>query len=144
MKVKRRNKQLITLVIAGLLSCSSMAEGIVASQTTLDFSTEQKFNQITIHITGPNGFNANYDLYDESQLDIDQLGNAADGNYTYKVQYTQNGKTEIINDPTTGRQGAKRNKGNIKTVTGFFNIRDHAFVTKEEAMSQSEPAYQEL
>ncbi|QBF81860.1 hypothetical protein EXU30_03465 [Shewanella maritima] len=141
-----RNKTTLR-VVAFALALSSFAansNGVVASKTVLDFAVESPFNQVSISITGPDGFSTQIDLYDDNlQLDIDALGTLASGNYSYKAQYISNGKIEIISDASTGRDGATRNKGLVQTKTGFFNVVDSEFVTVDEQNSVIEPKFQE-
>ncbi|QIR15125.1 hypothetical protein [Shewanella aestuarii] len=115
------------------------ASGIVSSSTVLDIETGSKFDQAEMLISGPGDFNQTITLYgDNTQIDIDDLGELPDGNYTYQIQYIQHGKTEYINDNKTGREGVPRNTGKIKTISGFFNVYESEFVTSDSIETESE------
>lgn len=129
----------ITLFLAVLLGIglpsTIAAKSIVASSSELDISahsSEKRFETATVTITGPNGFEKRLTLSDQNtELDLDQLGISKDGNYSYQIEYAQSGKVETINDPKTGRSGAKRNLGKVETKSGYFNVRDSEFVHEE-------------
>lgn len=131
MKIAKRLSKLVIL-IAGLIATTSFAANIVVSGSTLDIDTGNKFDEATITISGPDDFTFSHSFgLGETQVDIDTLGISAAGNYTYQIQYIQYGKTELVTDEATGRQGAKRNTGPINTASGFFNVNDNEFVTEE-------------
>lgn len=126
---------LIALCIASSLSFSSFslnAKQIVASGSQLEISalsTENTFDEAIVTITGPNGFVKQIKVdANNTELDIEQLGIVADGNYSYQVEYSQRGEIEIVNDRKNGREGATRHLGKVESKSGYFNVRDSEFV----------------
>ena len=120
---------LLTTTMA--LSFQANAESsLVVSGSKLDLEQfEQKFDRATLTLTGPNGYEKQIQFYSsEAEIDLDQLGLLKDGNYNYQIEYANDGATEVINDPKTGRHGAERNLGKTATKTGFFNVKDSEFV----------------
>ncbi|MDT3322209.1 hypothetical protein Q4Q52_21010 [Shewanella sp. SP1S2-4] len=100
---------------------------------------EQKFDEAIVTLSGPNSYNAQFNLPTGStQLRIEDLGGAESGYYSYQIQYIQQGKIELITDSKTGRQGSARNTGNIEVKSGYFNIRDNEFVTAEAIENDAE------
>ncbi|NKF50085.1 hypothetical protein G3R49_05815 [Shewanella sp. WXL01] len=142
--MKNKTTLRAAVLAMAISSFSASSQGVVVSKTVLDFAVDSPFDQVSITITGPNGFTTQVDLYnDDLQLDIDTLGTLSSGNYSYKAQYISNGKIEIISDASTGRDGATRNKGLVQTKTGFFNVVDSEFVTVDEQNPVIEPNFQE-
>ncbi|MDX1281588.1 hypothetical protein [Shewanella colwelliana] len=140
-------KKLFLTTLLGICTAPSLsfAAVIVASGSTLDIEAGRKFDEATITISGPNGFNTAYTLSsDETQIDIDTLNIQAPGNYSYQIQYIQHGKVEYISDAKTGRQGAARNTGLIETSSGYFNVRDNEFVTEEVSEIELETSLQQV
>ena len=122
---------LALLTTTMVLSFQANAESsLVVSGSKLDLEQlEQKFDRATLTVTGPNGYEKQMQFYSsEAEIDLDQLGLLKDGNYNYQIEYANDGGTEVINDPKTGRHGAERNLGKTVTKTGFFNVKDSEFV----------------
>ena len=126
---------LIALCLSTSLSLSSFAiaaKPIVASGSQLEISalsSENKFDEATVTITGPDGFEKQMKVSaNNTELDIEQLGIIKDGNYSYQIEYSQLGDVEIVNDRKTGRQGATRHLGKVETKSGYFNVKDSEFV----------------
>ncbi|AQS38829.1 hypothetical protein Sps_03711 [Shewanella psychrophila] len=136
MMIAYKKPLLIVLCISSSLSFSINAKQIVASGSQLEvsaLSTENKFDEAIVTITGPNGFEKQIRVdANNSELDIEQLGIVKDGNYSYQVEYSQWGEVEIVNDRKTGRQGATRNLGKVETKSGYFNVRDSEFVQEAD------------
>lgn len=132
-----KNKMLGALTSIALLTSSfaistftNAENALVVSGSKLDIEQfEKKFDHATLTITGPNGYEYQDKLdSSEAQIELERLGELADGNYNYQIQYTNNGGVEVINDPKTGRHGAERNLGKTVTKSGFFNVKDSEFV----------------
>ena len=126
---------LIGLCISSSLRLSSFAiaaKPIVASVSQLEISalsSEDRFDEATVTITGPDGFEKQMKVSaNNTELDIEQLGIIKDGNYSYQIEYSQLGDVEIVNDRKTGRQGATRHLGKVETKSGYFNVKDSEFV----------------
>lgn len=136
---KRAQTYLLVIGVGFGLMQSVYAGGIVASGSTLDIDNGNTFNVATITIVGPNNFNKQFHLYaGETRLQIDELGITESGNYSYHIQYTQQGKIEYISDASTGRQSAPRNTGKIQSSSGYFNVLDGEFITEEIAEANPE------
>lgn len=132
MKIIKRIFIATCYVIALTTSAFSMASNIVVSGSTLDIETGNYFDQATITISGPKEFNTTYTLtHNKTQVDIETLNITDAGNYTYQIQYIQNGKLEYITDAKTGRKKTQRNTGLIETTSGYFNVSDNQFVLEE-------------
>jgi hypothetical protein len=127
------------LCLATLLTSSAcIANNIAVSGSVLDIDTGNNFDEATITISGPKEFNTSYTLKNnKTQVDIETLKITDAGNYTYQIQYIQNGKLEYITDPKTGRKNAQRNTGLIETTSGYFNVSDNQFVLEE--LSEADP-----
>jgi len=131
---------LVLLTTTAAMSFQVNAENsLVVSGSKLDLEQfEQKFDKATLTLTGPNGYEKQMHLYSsDAEIDFEQLGLLKDGNYSYQIEYANDGGTEVINDPKTGRHGAERNLGKTVTKTGFFNVRDSEFVM-QTAESENE------
>ncbi|WOT06305.1 hypothetical protein [Shewanella youngdeokensis] len=114
------------------------AASIVQSRSVLDIELGNNFDEANITISGPNDFYKAYTFYKgDTQVDIDTLEIHNSGNYTYQIQYIQNGKVEYINDRKTGRNNTARNTGKIISSSGYFNVKDNEFVTEE--IDETEP-----
>jgi len=126
---------LFVVFTTSAMSPTILAKPIVVSGSQLEvgaLSSEKRFDETTITITGPDGFERKMKVYGKNtEIDLEELGIERDGNYSYQIEYAHQGDVEIVNDPKNGRSGALRNLGRVETKSGFFNVKDSEFVLEE-------------
>ena len=119
------------LLIVFCFDSKAEEKAFVASATNLDVDAyEIEYDVATITISGSNGFFKRLMLdASNTKIDFDKLGMLADGHYKYQIEYANNGGVEFVTDKNTGRDNVVRNLGQVKMVSGYFNVKDSEFVS---------------